>query len=51
MKCNAINIFMCFEISDAASSARIVGNFRQATADAWISVFDPVPMQLQAAAL
>jgi hypothetical protein len=31
-----------------AASMRHVGNFRQATMDAWVTVFDAAPLQIQA---
>jgi hypothetical protein len=44
-----INQQVAFQGKFQIQSVRHVGNFRQATADAWVSVFDAFPLQLEAA--
>jgi hypothetical protein len=44
-----INQQVSFQGKFQIVSVRHVGNYRQATADAWVSVFDAFPLQVQAA--
>jgi hypothetical protein len=43
-----INQQVAFQGKFQISSVRHVGNFRQATADAWVTVFEAFPLQLEA---
>ena len=44
-----INQAVAFQGKFQITTIRHVGNFRQATADAWVSIFDATPLQVQAA--
>ena len=44
-----INQQVAFQGKFQIQTIRHVGNFRQATGDAWVTVFDAFPLQVQAA--